>query len=48
MNSHLADVPLEPGCGAGPGDLGTGAGTAEEGASKEEAGKACGGQGIRL
>ena len=32
--------------GAGPGDFGTGAGTAEEGASEEEAEKACGGQGI--
>ncbi len=34
--------------GASSGDFGTGAGTAEEGASEEEAGKACGGQGIRL
>ena len=34
--------------GASSGGFGTGAGTAGEGASEEEAGKACGGQGIRL
>ncbi len=34
--------------GASPGDFGTGAGTAGEGASEEEAGKACGEQGVQL